>query len=91
MEQIQVAVLVHLILFGIATVLVVRSKLVEKRRKWYQILFSLLLPFVGPLITILIHTADTAKPGLISDRYYGQSIDEAPLDVKLYHLSHHDD
>ncbi len=81
----------HFVLFSIASILIYRSKSVDLERKKIQILFSLFLPFLGPILSIIVHLSDVAKVESVSNRYYGQSIDEAPWDIKLYYMAHPDD
>lgn len=91
MESLKLALAIDMLLFLIALVLILRSPLVENGRKILQVLFSLLIPYVGPILTIIVHLSDRTKPGIVSDRYFGQSIDETPWDVKLYYMTHPED
>lgn len=88
MEPINIIAAMDLVLVLIAGIFIYRSPLVDNERKWLQLLFSVLLPYIGPIFTIIVHLSDITKPGFVSKRYYGQSIDEAPWDVKLYYMTH---
>lgn len=65
MEQIDLFIglsIAHLILFSCAMVLVAKTSLATRKEKNRQFWFSLLLPVMGPLITIFIHWSDVVKP-----------------------------
>lgn len=91
MEDLVIVYTFHFVLFSIASILIFRSKSIDLERKKIQVLFSLFLPFLGPILSIIVHLSDVAKVESISNRYYGQSIDEAPWDIKLYYMTHPDD
>lgn len=88
MEDLIIVSVFHLVLFSVASILIYRSKSVDLGRKKIQVLFSLFVPFLGPILSIIVHLSDVAKVEAISSRYYGQSIDDAPWDIKLYYMTH---
>ena len=79
----------HVILFLIAAVFIYRSKLAARDQKRLQTFFAGFLPILGPMFTIIVHWGDVTKPGKLSQRYIGQSIDEAPADLKLQYFVEH--
>jgi hypothetical protein len=69
----------HAILLLVALGFVWKSLGNEGSQKFLQILISLLIPIVGPTITIAVLWSDIMKPEKPSARYMGQSIDESPF------------
>lgn len=84
MELVLSLLVVQGLLFVPATVLTYLSKSVSSNRKFAQILFSFLVPILGPFITIMMHLQDRHKPGQPSSRYMGQSIDEMPMPMRFW-------
>ena len=72
---------VHSVLFLAAAVVVLKSQGAGKGQKWLQVFFSLLLPVLGPLITVAVYWTDKAKRDKPSDRYIGQSIDQSSVSI----------
>lgn len=79
----------HIVLFLIAAVFIYRSKLAVRDQKRLQAAFAALIPIAGPMFTIIVHWGDVTKPAKLDRRYIGQSIDEAPTDLKLFYLNDH--
>ena len=71
----------HAVLFVIAFIFIFFSKGNTFKQKLLQTLFCLLIPIVGPLIALFIHSSDRKSKRAPSDRYIGQSIDESRTDL----------
>ncbi len=74
-----VFLLLDLLILAYAFKAVVQSPSTAQQKK-LQFLLAALVPFVGPLLVIFVHRSDD-KTAPSSDRYMGQSIDEATNDV----------
>ncbi len=68
--------LIHAILFVIALIPIVSSRIYSRGQKWAQVTFALLIPIVGPGVVIAVAISDRLKTDKISDRMMGQSINE---------------
>jgi hypothetical protein len=71
--------LLDLLILAYAFKAIVQSPSTKQQKK-LQFLLAALVPFVGPLLVIFVHRSDD-KSAAMSDRYIGQSIDEASNDV----------
>ena len=78
MEWAQCIFYSHLVLMFIAWVFIFKSVVHDRVQKRLQVIFSVVLPILGPTIVIIVHYSDTIKTEKPSDRYMGQTIDESP-------------
>lgn len=76
METLYAILIVHACLFAVALVFILMSSIPSRGQKMAQTLFSFVLPILGPCVTLIVHVSDRMKPGVPSDRYMGQAIDE---------------
>ena len=79
----------HGLLAGVATVEILRGAATREDRR-RQVLFTWLLPFLGPVVTISIHRSDrdTSRPTL-SDRELGSSYEESRYSGSGHDPPHH--
>jgi hypothetical protein len=71
----------HLFFLAVAIFFIYKYEFADKNQKKLQVIFSAVLPILGPVITIAIYWSDVIKPQKPTDRYIGQSIDECPYTV----------
>jgi hypothetical protein len=69
---------VDAILLAIISILLFFSKAIPRDKKIYQLVFSIIIPILGPLMVFLVYLSDRIRSQKPSDRYMGQSIDENP-------------
>jgi hypothetical protein len=75
----------HLILVTVAAVFIYLSKTSGRAKKVLQLIFSILIPIAGPVITVAIHISDHLTPLRPDGRQMGQSIDESPAKDYIHH------
>lgn len=54
----------------ISWILIYKSQLIDRKRKFVQVLFSFCLPFLGPLIVGAVHLSDILKPESKEEREF---------------------